>query len=145
MRCFAGFSIFVVMMLVMAGCELHTTPHGDIYGYWQLVAVDTVGGASTDLGSRRVFWGIQNSLVQCGDYGGQTISVVSRFKQQHDSLLFEKLFFNDRPNGDPEVSDLADVAIYGFTSLKPCYAIEHLSEQRMTLYAQPLRLHFRKR
>ena len=133
------------MLPVMVGCELHTTPHGDLYGHWQLVAVDTVGGASTDLGSRRVFWSIQNSLVLCGDYEGQTSSVVSRFRQQSDSLFLEKLFYNDRIHGDPEVSDLATVSVYGFTSLKPCYAIEHLSDQRMTLHAQPLRLHFRKR
>ena len=56
----------------------------------------------------------------------------------------DKVFVNDRPNGDPEVTDVTQIACYGLRSLAPHLHIDHLSSDKMTLSAEGLSLRFRK-
>lgn len=129
---------------LMASCHVETQPHGDLYGFWHLEAVDTVGGASCDMGERRIFWSFENKLVECADRDGGSLPVVMRFEREGDSLFFDKPFFSDRPNGDPPVEDATSMQYYGLQSLRPRLCVEHLSSDRMTLSQQRIRLSFRK-
>lgn len=138
---------FLSMILLMGwltGCELEKTPHGDLYGYWHMEAVDTVSGGTADLSGQRLFWAIQNKVVECNDRDNRHIPIVMHFERSGDSLLMDRVFVNDRPNGDPEVDDVSLIACYGLRSLAPHLHIDHLSGDKMTLSAEGLILRFRK-
>ena len=139
--CFLG---MILLMGWLTGCDLETTPHGDLYGYWHLEAVDTVSGGTADLNGQRLFWAIQNKVVECSDADNCHLPIVMHFERSGDSLLMDKVFVNDRPNGDPEVTDVTQIACYGLRSLAPHLHIDHLSSDKMTLSAEGLTLRFRK-
>ena len=140
------FLMLPILLLVgmMIGCELESVPHGDLYGYWHLEAVDTLSGGTTDVSDQRLFWAIQNQLVECSDRDNRHIPIVMHFERSGDSLLMDKVFVNDRPNGDPEVTDVGEISCYGLRSLKPHLHIDQLSDSKMVLSAEGLVLRFRK-
>lgn len=133
-----------MLIVVLAGCDLEHTPHGDLYGYWHMEAVDTVDGGSADVSSERLFWAIQNHLVECNDRDNRHIPIVMRFERSNDSLYINKIFVNDRHNGDPEVTDLSSIGCYGLRSLSPRLHIMQLSSDKMLLSADGLVIRFRK-
>ena len=138
------FLTLLLIMVCLTGCDLETTPHGDLYGYWHLEAVDTVSGGTSDLSSQRRFWAIQNKVVECSDRDNLHIPIVMHFERSGDSLMMGRVFVNDRPNGDPEVTDVTEIACYGLRSLTPHLHIDQLSGDKMTLSAEGLILRFRK-
>lgn len=144
MRKAVFFTLMGAIGVLLASCHVETQPHGDLYGYWHLEAVDTVGGTSCDMGERRFFWSFENKLVECADRNGGSLPVVMRFEREGDSLFFDKPFFSDRPNGDPPVADVAAMQYYGLQTLRPRLRIELLSSDRMMLSQQRIRLSFRK-
>ena len=129
---------------MMTGCELESVPHGDLYGYWHLETVDTLSGGTTDVSSQRLFWAIQHQLVECSDRDNRHIPIVMHFERSGDSLLMDKVYVNDRPNGDPEVTDVCEISCYGLRSLTPHLHIDQLSDSKMVLSAEGLVLRFRK-
>ena len=134
----------VVTALVLWGCDLEIAPGGDLYAHWHLEAVDTLGGQTKNLSGEKIFWGVENRLVHCADENKVYPPIVMRFERTGDSLFLQPPVFDDRANGDPEVTEVRDVEPFGLPSLGSRWRIETLNANRMTLSGKSLRLHFRK-
>ena len=135
--------IFMASVLVTA-CHLEVSPSGDLYGYWHLVTVDTLQGTSADFSREKVFWGVENRLVQIFDRSGAYPTLVMNFERSGDSLFLQKPFLDDRNNGDPEVSDPEVLSFYGLGRESSHFKVEHLTNDKMILSNNRFHYHFRK-
>ena len=136
-----------VVALVMASCELSMSDNGRLDGYWHLVAVDTLStGGSHDVSQDKYFWAWQYRLVVVADRAYQTPNrrLLFHFEHRADTLRLYDAHIDDRPNGDPEVTDVGEISCYGLRSLKPHLHIDQLSDSKMVLSAEGLVLRFRK-
>ena len=145
-------SLFTLTLL--ASCEFEQASHGNLYGFWHLVAVDTIvidpatqaaaTISTTDLGGQRLFWAMEGHIVEMNDHDKQHAPLVGRFSKEGDSLFVEQLYFSDRYSGDPEVTELSDLLPYGIDTVKPRLLIEQLSSGKLTLRSKNRRLKFKK-
>lgn len=141
----------ILAMLSMISCQFEISDNGDFDGFWHLTRVDSIAsGTSTDLSSRHLFWGVNFDLIRLQDLGdGMASSFFVRFDLTRTTLrLYE---FRDATSGssagvtqDTLIADPSPLFYYGIYSLDITYNIEKLSNSRMTLSTDSLRLYFVK-
>lgn len=131
------------LCMALGGCTFESSDNGDLDGFWHMVAVDTLAtGQTCDLSEQTVFWAVQHKLLYLRDY--RHSSFITRFQQTADSLRVYDIYYYDRTQGDPPVTDQSVLAPYGLDSLDNGFAIEHLSGSNMSLRSRLYRLHFVK-
>lgn len=149
-----SFITLLFTLTLLSSCEFEQASHGNLYGFWHLVAVDTIAidpatqaattTSSTDLREQRLFWAMEGHLVEMNDHDHQHTPLVGRFSKEGDSLFVEQLYFSDRYSGDPEVRELSDLLPYGIDTVSPRLLIERLSSGNLTLRSKNRRLKFKK-
>ena len=128
----------------MQGCDIETSSKGNLYGYWHLCRIDTIGAGECDMTQKKAFWAIQANVVEITDREYVFPQVIFSFKQQNDSLLLSNPLLKDRYNQDPKFEDVSQLAFYGIDTLNPEYFIEILSSDKMTLANDKVKLYFKK-
>ncbi|MBQ9637334.1 MAG: lipocalin-like domain-containing protein [Prevotella sp.] len=139
-------------LALLASCglvELEHSENGKLDGYWHLTTVDTLAtGGSLDLRQERFFWIVQGTVFQAFSpdlSNGNGQRYVSHFTYEGDRLTLEKLFFDDRPNGDPAVERVDLLRPFGINQIEGvAFKVEELSGGSMTLADDSLRLTFKK-
>jgi hypothetical protein len=148
------FISLLIPLAFLASCEFEQASHGSLYGYWHLIAVDTIALdtatqsastiSSTDLREQRLFWAMEGHLVEMNDRDQQHSTLVGRFVREGDSLFVEQPYFSNRYSGDPEVTELPDLLPFGIDTVKPRLLIERLSSGDLALRSKNRRLKFKK-
>jgi len=141
-------------LALLASCglvELEHSENGKLDGYWHLISVDTisdsgVNGGVCDLHQERRFWLIQGTIFQLYSpdlKNGQRY--VSHFIYDEEKLIIEKLYKDNRSEGDPELEDVDVLRPFGINQIEnAAFKIEELSSGSMTLSDENLRLQFKK-
>lgn len=137
------YSLMVAMMLV--SCEIQTSSNGDLDGFWQLRAVDTLAtGGESDMRGSGIYWAVQKRLLEVQDKNGVYGGVFFRFSHAGDSLLLSDPYVNDRISADVKVEDADMLRPFGVNRLDEGFHIEMLDGGNMVLRSETLRLWFRK-
>ena len=132
----------VAMGFMLTACDIETSHNGDLDGFWQLKAVDTLAtGGHTDMRNANICWAVQGRLLQLwyGNYG-----FFCRFSHADGTLTLAPLHFMSKEEQDPLVTDVADVQRFGVNALNEQYQVVTLRSDKMVLDSPTLRLHFRK-
>jgi len=134
-------------LMLMASCDLHTSDNGELDGFWQLQAVDTLAtGGGSDMRTSQITWAVQSSLleVRIADQLNNKTDFMFLFKHKNDTLLLYNPYIIDRQNGDVAVEDSNLLKPYGIHELEPQFQILELNDSKMILQSDSLRLYFRK-
>lgn len=144
--CRALIAPLLLVLALFSSCELETSDNGDLDGMWHLMQVDNLQtGGIDDVVPQRIYWSFQvrlanlRSLVDGPD-------VFCRFERNGNLLRLHSFYFNDRPGGDPAVSDVSLPLLKKVMvdSLSQTYRIDDLDASMMVLSTNSLRLHFVK-
>jgi len=144
MRKFYYILLAFITLCIMASCELEPSSDGNLYGFWHLESIDSIGGGAADLRDQLIFWGVQSNLIECSDRSDAHSPVIFRFERQDDSLHMGQAYYNLREQGDPEVTDVTRLHTYGIGALQPVFEIEKLKTDRLVLTDGVVRLLFKK-
>ena len=127
---------------MLAACDIETSDNGDLDGFWQLTAVDTLAtGGHADMRTEGVFWAVQGRLLQLKK---DADCYFCHFKHADGLLTMETLRLWSKEEQDPEVTDIADVQPYGVNAFDEQFKVITLTSGRMVLESSLLRLSFRK-
>ena len=133
--------------LFFTSWDIETSDNGNLDGYWHLVRVDTLAtGGYSDLSDTRVFWGVQMNLIQAVDHDNDTghYGYLFNFDYNNQSLRLYNAHKHDRAAGDPLVNDAEVLSPLGITKLDDLFVVEKLSNDKMVLRDDTLRLWFEK-
>ena len=137
---------FFVYLFIFTSCSLEMSHNGHLDGFWQLTRVDTLAsGKSVDVGDKLLFLSVECDMLRLSDQATATVDCFCRFELGNTTLRIYNPCRNDRPNGDPPLTDAAPLKPFGIESLDQTFDIEHLSSGAMTLRSHDLRLHYSKR
>lgn len=140
------FTIITVIVAVFHACDnVEFSTDGNLYGYWHLVAVDTLGTQQTsDMSRQRIFWSVESRLVGMCDRDGVHPEIICEFERVGDTLVFHNPYYSNRNEGDILIDDVQVLAPYGLSSMQPKLFIEKLSSGKLILLTPQLRLKFKK-
>ena len=136
--------ITAACIITMQACEFETSSHGNLYGYWHLCTIDTIGASTHDMSQKMAFWAVQANVIEVTDRDYIYPQVVFSFKKVNDSLMMFKPLIKDRYSQDPPVEDVSQLLFYGIDNLEPDFCIEKLTSDKMTLSNSKVRLNFKK-
>ena len=140
-----AYLIFIAACIIgMQACDFEMSSHGNLYGYWHLCSIDTIGAASQDMTQKKAFWAVQANVIEVTDRDYIYPQVVFNFKQVGDSLMMSKPLIKDRYSQDPPVEDVNQLSFYGIDKLEPDFLIEKLTASKMTISNSRVRLNFKK-
>lgn len=134
---------FILILLIgaLASCEVHTSNNGDLDGYWQMVQMDSVASDKvTNMKGSGIFYAVYAHLLQVHGAGTQ---VSFRFKHFGDSLTLYSPYADYGQNDQP-VEDVSVLKPYGINRLHENFHVDALSNSKMILSNQDVRLYFRK-
>lgn len=149
-------SILITMLLV--GCEIDTMNNGKFDGYWHITKVDTISnGKSIDISENRAYWCVEGRLLQLRYIGkkGETAGVdmtgyYLRFSKSDKELVLSEPYRNggheDRgpEGGDTPLDDITPLQRYGIYQIPEHFDIEELTNSKMTLASNTLKIYFVK-
>lgn len=140
------FTIITVIVAVFHACDnVEFSTDGNLYGYWHLVAVDTLGTQQTsDMSRQRIFWSVESRLVGMCDRDGVHPEIICEFERVGDTLIFHNPYYSNRNEGDILIDDVQVLAPYGLSSMQPKLYVEKLSSGKLILLTPQLRLKFKK-
>ncbi len=140
------FTIITVIIAVLHACDnVEFSTDGNLYGYWHLVAVDTLGTQQTsDMSRQRIFWSVESRLVGMCDRDGVHPEIICEFERVGDTLVFHNPYYSNRNEGDILIDDVQVLAPYGLSSMQPKLYVEKLSSGKLILLTPQLRLKFKK-
>ena len=130
---------------VMTACELETSKNGKLDGFWHLETVDTLAtGGRLSMAHRHYFWAVQMRLLQLSAHDEAQGLFLMRFEKTPTTLRVHNAYRNDRPNDDPQITDINLLAPFGVNKFDETFQIEQLKTSRMVLRSETLRLTFRR-
>lgn len=140
---------FLIMTLGwLSSCEIESSSKGNLYGFWHLVSIDSLYSdtpqGNVDYSQKLLFWAFQVHLVELMDQNQEHSPIVCRFEREGDSLFFDTPYYLDRAAGDPPVTELERMNYYGLNSMTPRMLIESLSQNKLVIKTDVVRLRFRK-
>lgn len=140
------FTIITVIVAVFHACDnVEFSTDGNLYGYWHLVAVDTLGTQQTsDMSRQRIFWSVESRLVGMCDRDCVHPEIICEFERVGDTLIFHNPYYSNRNEGDILIDDVQVLAPYGLSSMQPKLYVEKLSSGKLILLTPQLRLKFKK-
>ena len=131
--------------LLLTSCEIEFSNNGKLDGFWQLIAVDTLATQHTsDLKTSGRTWAFQGRLLEMRDTKGGYSDLYFSFEHRGDSLFLDSPYLSDRDVDDIKITDVNIVRPYGVNGLKEGFEIENLSNNKLILRSETLRLMLRK-
>ena len=134
--------------MLLASCELEVSGNKELDGYWQMYQVDTLStGGIADTHEALIYWGIQGKLLQIrfsenGKYLGE--GFLFRFERGAYTLNLSSPILHHLYDTDEPIDDVEILKPYGIYDLEEVFSIEELNDDRMVLFNDELRLHFRR-
>lgn len=140
------FTIITAIVAVFHACDnVEFSTDGNLYGYWHLVAVDTLDTQRTsDMSRQRIFWSVESRLVGMCDRDGVHPEIICEFERVGDTLIFHSPYYSNRNEGDILIDDVNALTPYGLSSIQSKMFIEKLSSGKLILLTPQLRLKFKK-
>lgn len=141
------FMTAVVIALTAVSCDIETSGNGKLDGMWHLRSVDTLATAGTyDMTGERIYWSFQHDLMVADDKTGANLSLLFRFKHAEGRLLLSTPYIYNREEGDEPMTEehLPMLYPYGIHSIDEAYDVIKLSDSKMILQSETLRLSFKK-
>ena len=127
------------------GCEFHTSDNGDLDGFWQLSAVDTLAtGGTADVRAEQWSWSVQGHLLEIRRSKVVPYDVLFRFRHTADSLIISEPYVSNRDSGDIKIVDAALLEDFGIYHTEEHFRVLNLNGSRMSLQSDRLRLYFRR-
>lgn len=137
----------MALLAMTAACSLHSSDNGELDGFWQATAVDTIAtGKSADVSNSQMSWSFQGDILHirpCRNLGGLS-EYICRFINTGDSLTVFDVLISDREVGDIAVTDSMSLSGTGLTHPYERFEILLLNEESMFLQSDSLRINFRK-
>ena len=131
--------------LLLTSCEIEFSNNGNLDGFWQMIAVDTLATQHTsDLKTSGRTWAFQGRLLEMRDTKGGYSDLYFSFEHRGDSLFLDSPYLSDRDVDDIKITDVNIVRPYGVNGLKEGFEIESLSNNKLILRSKTLRLMLRK-
>lgn len=137
-----------LFLLAVSSCTLETSDNGKLDGLWHLERIDTLQtGGATDLSNEKIFWAVENKLLQF--QGGPTGTFSFHFTNTGDSLILLSPYrsYGHEENGtggDQQVMNPSVLKPYGVQRLEEHFFKESLKSSSMVLRSDSLRLYFKK-
>ncbi len=139
------FLMIIVACLAVTSCELDFSGNGDLDGFWQMTAADTVAtGGTRDMGDRRIYWSVQKKLLEVRQIPENYYGIIFHFDHSGGRLVLREPYRNLRDSGDVKISDPAVLAPYGIHAIQDTFSVLELNSEKMILESKVLRLHFRR-
>ena len=151
-RLFSFFLPVVGCCLFFSSCGwFETSDNGDLDGFWHLERVDTLAtNGMRNLSESRLFWGVQYKLINLQDADGSNANLYLRFAHEGNSLILSHPYINqwhendEGTGGDVPTEDIELLRPYGINHLEESFVVEKLSDSKMILRSETLRLYFYK-
>lgn len=134
--------------LSLSACEMETSDNGNLDGFWQLSAVDTLSnGRSADMRQSGIYWGVQVNLISI-KHLKKSQSFLFQFEMKDGRLKLMSPMKDARPIAsevsDERVMEPMELKCIGFKHLEEEFEVLQLTGSRMTLQNEHLRMYFRK-
>ena len=137
--------LIIAAVMTITSCELERSTGGSLDGFWQFYAADTLqGGGRADMRQSAIFWAVQAKLLEMSDLNNAHPAIFFRFEHTGSSLILTHPVVNAKAEGDSLLTDPSLLLPYGLTRLVETLHVVELTDERMTLESQLLRMHFRK-
>lgn len=139
--------IFIILSIIslsfLASCEIETSDNGKLDGFWLLDQVDTLNNDSKcNYVDHRITWSFQYNLLQLSNLVDKTI--LYKFEKTGNVLKLNNPCMFDRSIGDTLITDVDVLRQYGVNSLNESFTIMDITNSKMVLESDKLRLHFVK-
>lgn len=129
----------------MAACTLETSNNGDLDGFWQLKAVDTLAtGGTADMRESGLTWSFQGRILELRDTKTVYTDILLSFQHADGHLLLSSPYIIDRESGDTPLYDAKLLRPYGIHHITEDFQVVELKSSSMVLQSDQLRLYFRK-
>lgn len=124
---------------------METSHNGDLDGFWQLSAIDSLAnGRSCDMRDSAYFWAVQGHLLELSNKRQKIPTIYCRFELTGGFLVLSDPVYSVRLIGDSLITNAAMLRPYRLTRLKDSLRVLRLDSERMTLESEVARLYFRK-
>ena len=145
-------SLLAIGLLMLSACDIHSSDNGALDGYWQLASIDTLGGQSSDVREKRIFWAVQGNLLEMQNWSIEVPNAINPMLVYHFTLKNNQLTLSapimydrtDNSSNDSVVTDVAVLRQYGLMHIATSFQVLQLSHSDMTLKTERQQLHFRK-
>lgn len=140
--------ILISIAISLSSCE--KSNNGDLDGMWYMTRIDSLPtGKSVDARATRISWSVQGKLMQVYNYNDDTEYhhiIMSRFEKNDNKLIISDPFIYNRMEGDIFLTQdsLYKLRPYGINSLPDTFIIEQLSDQKLQIADDIIRLYFDK-
>ena len=138
----------LTLCAILVSCELETSGNKELDGFWQMTQVDTLAtGGVADTHEALVYWGVQGKLLQIrfsedGSFLGE--GILFRFNREGTVLTLSSPVRHHLYETDEPIDDVEILKPFGIYDLEEVFSIEELNDDRMVLFNDELRLHFRR-
>lgn len=139
------FLLYIIIGVALTSCDVEFSDNGNLDGFWQLCAVDTLQtGRTGDLRDKGLTWAFEGEILEVRDVWKVHQDIAMSFSYTGQALNVYAPYLVDRENGDIRIEDENLLKPYGISSLEMNFNVKELNSDRMTLESSLLRLHFRK-
>lgn len=141
------FLLFLTSLLLgsLSSCDIHLSDNGTLDGFWQLARIDTLqGDGGADVRAQRLFWSVQNNLLQVSDLTYRHDAYILRFEHQGSTLSLSSPYLVDHAGSDVALTDSQPLHPYGIQQLEEVFRVERLDADKMLLVSPMLRLEFNR-
>ena len=136
--------IIAICLFLTTSCTFEVSDNGDLDGYWQLSAVDTLSNQKcVNMRDSGIFWAVQFEKLVTSSVNPVS-EVIFDFKQTPDSLTLSNPYVLYRDSSDIKITNTDRLRKYGVNNLEERFRIVRLDDSRMILETELLRLNFRR-
>lgn len=146
-----------MITLLFVSCTIETLSNGQFDGYWHMQEIVYLNdGKSENVIEERIFWSVEGKLLQVNYIGNKNggysdfRGFYMRFsKSDNDLILFEP-YINGwhedwgTEGGDTPLEDFTKLLPYGIYNIPEHFTIEKLTNSKMVLTSDNVRLYFVK-
>ncbi len=133
-----------ICLFLTTSCTFDVSDNGDLDGYWQLSAVDTLSNQKcVNMRDSGIFWAVQFEKLVTSSVNPVS-EVIFDFKQTPDSLTLSNPYVLYRDSSDIKITNTDRLRKYGVNNLEERFRIVRLDDSRMILETELLRLNFRR-
>ena len=138
--------ILLLLACSMAACELETSTHGDLDGFWLLTGVDTLAtGGHQELRDSSLTWSFQGRILEIRRASHRyNEAFICKFQHEGGYIRVYDIYTIRREFDDPRVEDLTPLRKYGVNALDERFLVVTLNDDRMVLQSNGLQINFEK-